>query len=324
MIPSFQITADNVDITAIIKQRLISIKTTDKAGFESDTCTIELDDRDEKIATPKLGAKLIVSLGYEHTALTQIGIYTVDEVALSGFPQTLIISAKAADMGAELKAEKTRSFDSITLGKLADTVAAEHGLIAKVSPSLSNIKLGNLNQTEESNLHLMTRLANQHNTTSKVTHQHLIVAKSGESKTSKGVSLSTIQVAKKQLTSYYFTAADRSKYAAVTAHWHDKKTAKDIAVSTSKEKPAHTLRHTYDNQQQALEAANAKFTKLQQGTTTLELGLDAGNPTLFAESPLKVSGLRADISNPIWTAISVTHNFSPAGFTTTINSEIKK
>jgi phage protein D len=56
MRPIFKVLADGADIPGRINQRLISIKTTDEAGFKSDTCTIDLDDRDGLIALPRTSA----------------------------------------------------------------------------------------------------------------------------------------------------------------------------------------------------------------------------------------------------------------------------
>jgi hypothetical protein len=324
MKPIFKVLADGADITARINQRLISIKTTDEAGFKSDTCTIELDDRDGVIALPRKGAKLDIYLGYEETGISKVGVYTVDEISLTGFPETLSISGKAADMSAgELKSQKTRHFDNITLGDLVKTIAGGNGLVGKTSADLAAIQLGHVDQTQESDLHLLTRLAKQYGGVAKVTNDHLILAKAGESKSVGGTSLSPIYIDKTQVSGYQCSITDRGKYASVTATYHDKATGQNITVSTSTEKPAHTLRHTYDNQQQAIEAAQAKKSALDQGTATVDVSLSVGNAALVAESPLILTGFRSGITGPSWTATRVEHSFSKAGFTTQINGEIK-
>mgnify|MGYP001810489578 CR=1 FL=1 len=321
--PAFKVLAGGSDITALINDRLISIKTTDEAGFRSDTCTIELDDRDGLFALPRKGAKLDIYLGYEETGISKVGIYTVDEISLTGFPETLSIIGKAADMSAgELKSQQTRHFDNITLGDLVKTIAGSNGLVGKTSANLSAIQLGHVDQTQESDLHLLTRLAEKYGAVAKVTHDHLILAKAGESKSVGGASLSPIIIDKTQVSGYQCTIADRGKYAAVTAMYHDKQTGQNIAVSTSAEKPAHTLRHTYDDQQQAIEAARAKKSELDQGAATVDITLSVGDPDLFAESPLILNGFRTGIAGE-WTAIRVEHSFSKSGFTTQINAKVK-
>jgi len=334
MKPIFRVVADGTDITAVINERLISIKTTDEAGFKSDTCTIDIDDRDGIIALPRKGAKLTISLGYEAQpgdnlasikvpiGLAQVGVYTIDEVSASGFPEVLSISGKAADMQGELKEQKTRSFDNITLGDLVKKLAGDNGLTGKAAADMAAIQLGHVDQTQESDLHLLTRLAKKYGGVAKVTNDHLIVAKAGESKSVGGASLSPIYIDKTQVSGYHCSLTDRGKYAAVSATYHDKQTGQDIAVSTGDEKPAFTLRHPYDNQQQALEAAKAKKSALDQGASTVDVTLSVGNPNLFAESPLILTGFRSGVSGE-WTTTRVEHSFSKSGFTTQVNGEIK-
>jgi len=313
--------ADRADITAAIADRLISLKVTDEAGFKSDTLTFDLDDRDGIIALPRHGASLQVWLGYVETGLSPVGVFVVDEVTLSGFPQTLSVSAKAADMTGDIKESQTRSFDNITLGALVKTVAGEHGLTGKVDGALAGVLFTHLDQTAESNLHLITRLAKQHNGVAKVTNDTLIVAAAGQSRSMSGASLPTIAINKWDVSDYHASLTDREKYAAVTATYHDKSEAKTISVSTSDQKPALILRHTYDDKASAVRAAKDKLDSLEQGRNTLDVSLAMGNPALGAESALVLNGFRPGISGPTWTVTRVEHQFSNAGFKTTIAAE---
>jgi phage protein D len=247
----------------------------------------------------------------------------VDEVSLSGFPETISINSKAADMRQDLKAQKTRHFDNITLGNLVKTIAGAHGLTGKVAAELAAVSFAHIDQTQESDLHLLTRLAKQYNAVAKVTNDHLIVAKAGESKSASGSSLPAIVINKNQVSDYRASLTDRGKYASVAATWHNKATGLNIKVSTSDEKPSYTLRHTYDDQQKAIEAAKAKLGELQRGATTIDLTLAVGNAALFAESPISLVGFRSGISDKGWTATKVEHSFSKSGFTTQIAGEVK-
>ena len=95
MTPTFRIVADGADITALINDRLLLLRTTDKPGMESDDFELRIDDRDSAVSLPSRGANIEVFLGYSGTALTRLGRYTVDEVELSGPPDTLVIRGKA-------------------------------------------------------------------------------------------------------------------------------------------------------------------------------------------------------------------------------------
>ncbi len=83
MTPNFQVIANQKDITDLLRDRLLSIRTTDKVGLEADECEIHVDDRDGAVAFPSKGATLEISLGYEGEPLSFIGKYKVD-VTLDG------------------------------------------------------------------------------------------------------------------------------------------------------------------------------------------------------------------------------------------------
>jgi phage protein D len=197
-------------------------------------------------------------------------------------------------------------------------------MVGKISSVLSDILFTHLDQTEESNLHLLTRLAEQHNGVAKVTNDLLIVAKALEAKAMSGASLSSIIINKVQVSDYRASLTDRDAYASVTATWHDKKTAKLYTVQTSKDKPVFIIRHTYESKESAVRAAKNKMESLNRGTNTVEVSLALGNPNLFAESPLILVGFRPGVSGTTWVCSRVEHSFSNAGFKTSLSGESKK
>ncbi|PPD18482.1 MAG: hypothetical protein CTY18_05895 [Methylomonas sp.] len=323
MTPIFKILADSADITSRIQQRLLSIRTSDEAGFKSDTCTIELDDRDARIELPRHGAKLDVSLGYAQSGLNRVGIYTVDEASGLGFPETLTINAKAADVRDDLKSRKSRSFDNITFRDLVTTLATENALTGRISADLDGVFFPHLDQTDESDLHFLTRLAKRYNAVAKITHGVMLVTQAGQSKSISGALLETVYISKHQISDFNWLLADRGKYAAVNATWFNKATGQKVIVSTSTKKPAYTLRHTYDTEREAIDAAKSKQSELDQGSSTLDITLAIGDSTLFAETPLVLRGFRPEIDNLNWTITRLEHNFSDQGFTTAISAKIK-
>ena len=97
MTPTFRVVAEGADITALINDRLLLLRTTDKPGVESDDFELRIDDRDNAVTLPNRGASIEVFLGYNGSALIRLGRYTVDEVELSGPPDTLVIRGKVSD-----------------------------------------------------------------------------------------------------------------------------------------------------------------------------------------------------------------------------------
>ena len=84
MTPAYRVLADDNDITTAIRHRLLSLRVTDEAGYQSDAVEIQLDDRGNKIALLRKGVKLDIALGYEEIGLAAMGLFAVDEIELNG------------------------------------------------------------------------------------------------------------------------------------------------------------------------------------------------------------------------------------------------
>ena len=338
MTPAFSLIADRTDITAAITDRLLSLTLADRAGMKSDTLTLRLDDRflllqnrhtahpvhnrDGQIELPRKGAELSVSLGYEQKPV-KMGLYIVDELELSAPPATLTIRAKAANMRSSLKAHKTRAFNEMTLGKLVAVIAAEHGLEPRVGDALARIRLAHLDQTEESDLHLLTRLGKHYDALAKPAGGYLLFVPRGEAKSATGKTLPDISIDPRQLSDYRVTLADRDRYQAVVAKWHNTDTGEHLEVKVGAGQPSYTLRHTCPDAETAIAAAKAKLEALNRGQSSVRLTLTPGNPQMAAETKLTLSGFRDGI-NGEWVATEVDHQLSNSGYTTRVLAETPK
>jgi len=211
----FQLLADGQDVTARLRDHLLSLHITDEAGFRSDTIEVQLDDRDAVIEWPRHGAELDGFLGYKNSKLTHIGRYVVDEIECSGPPFCLTIRGKATNPHASLNSKQTRSWEQITLGDLVGAIAAEHGLIPKVAGSLASITIDHLDQTDESDSHLLTRLANDYGAVVKPVSGYLVFVPRGDAKSVSGQALPTISIVATDLIRYRLTQAEQGKYTAV-------------------------------------------------------------------------------------------------------------
>ena len=91
MRPDWRILIDGQDRSEAFRARLLSLTITDESGYYSDTVSVRLDDRDGRIVLPRLGVEMVVQLGYEEIGRVEMGRYTVDEIELSGPPDTLFV-----------------------------------------------------------------------------------------------------------------------------------------------------------------------------------------------------------------------------------------
>jgi len=321
MRPTFRVHADGSDITAKIADRLVRLVLTDEAGFRSDTVEITLDDRGHVVSLPPKGAKLRVWLGMD--ALQFMGEFVVDELVVEGGPARLTIRAKAADMRDQLKAPKTRSWDQITLAGLVETVAGEHGLTPRVAGDLSGIDLGHVDQTEESDLHLLTRLARQYDAVAKPAGGMLLMVGRGKAKTASGRQLAPVTLTAADFAGQWSaTLADRGRYASVVATWHSNGAAQPQEVTVGEGAPAYRIREPYPTEAAARAGAEARYRKFQRGTATFSGTVAIGNPLLAAETPLTLSSVRPGIDGA-WTITRAVHRLGRDGYVTEIEAEVK-
>ncbi len=323
MTPLFRILANSQDITATIANRFLSLTVSDRAGLHTDTVEIRLDDRDGAIELPNKGAKLNVSIGHKEQGLVQMGLYIADEIELDGPPDTLIIRAKAANMRSALKEHKTRAWDATSLGDLVATIAAEHQLEPRVGEFLSTINIPHLDQTEESDLHLLTRLARQYDAVAKPAGGFLLFVPRGEARSATGKAIPTVPISRNQTSNHRVTMADRGKYPAVLAHWHNTATGTRTPVHVGEGKPVYALRHNYPDADTARAAAQGKLDALSRGLATASLTLKHGNPRLAAEARLLLSEFRPGVDGE-WIATQVDHEISDSGYSTRVEAETPK
>lgn len=330
MRPIFKIIANGADITRKIQDRLVDLRQHDEAGIGSDTVTIRLDNRDRAVRIPAKGALLRVWLGYQESGLVFKGVFTVDETRLSGPPHVLEIKGKAADMRKTLKEQRSLSYDDITLGNLVETIATRHDLSPKCSADLAGVALGHVDQTSESDLHLLTRLAEQYGATAKPANGCLLFVPTGEAKAASGAAMTPVTI---DLAvdggSYDYTVADRKAYASCTARWRDQAGNQDVEVTVDADDaeagaPAYSLRNTYPDEAAAKAAASAKLAALKRGTATLSIDNIRGKPAATAEAPLTIRNCHPEADSTAWKIKEVEHTLSGSGLKTRIEAEVKK
>jgi len=319
MTPEFRIIHDAADMTARIADRLMSLRVSDEAGITSDQFEMELDNRDRAIAIPDTGAILEVEMGYAGQSLYQMGRYTVDEIEASGLPRTLRLGGKSADMKASLKSGKKRVWAKTTIAAIVQTIAADHGLAPHVAGRFAQIRVDQLEQVYESDLNLLTRLAEQYGAVMKPAGGRLLFVERGAGLTASGAPLPGVTLYPEDATDWRTSIGERAHYACVGAHLRDtRKGAPQYCYAGSGE-PVMYLRHPYSSERDALAAAHARLRQLRRGRTRLSLEL-SGNAALCAEMPVELIGFD-DLSDGEWIVTRAEHRMDEGGFTTSIEAQ---
>lgn len=219
--PVVQITVDGLSIDSLIRRRLINLTHTDNRGFEADTVELELDDTDGQLDLPGRGAIITLALGWAASGLVSKGSFTVDEVAHHGAPDTLSIRARSADLRAGLTTQRERSWHATTLGAIVATIADENGLQASIPPSLSQLTIDHIDQTNETAANLLTRLGQQFDAIATVKDGRLLFIPASGGVSASGKRLPAVTLTRRSGDRHSFQIADRQTYTTVRALYND-------------------------------------------------------------------------------------------------------
>jgi len=319
--PICRVVVNGRDITADIVDRLISIELTDNRGMEADQLDIALSDHDGLLAIPPRGATVRLWLGWDDTGLVDKGSYTVDETEHSGTPDTLNIRARSADLRSGLKTKKERSWNVTTLGTVIGAIATAQGLTPLVSAVLAGIQLLHLDQANESDANLLTRLGREHDAISTIKAGRLLFMPTGKATTASGLSLPHITLTRVDGDQHRFLQADREAYSGVKAYFYEINSAEKKEAIAGAGDNLKELRHSYSDRASALQAARAEWNRLQRGTATLSYTLAKGRPELIPDQTYSLNGVKPEIDAIVWLGGNIRHSFTPESFTTSLDLE---
>ena len=233
--PLWRIRADGVDITASLDARLISLTHTDNRGMDADQLDLTLDDADGRLTLPPRGAVLALALGWEGDGLTDKGTFTVDEVEHSGAPDVVTIRARSADLRAGISTQRTRSFHQISVASILNDIAAAHGLAAVISAHLAGEIIDHMDQTNESDANLLTRLAGMFDAIATIKAGRLVFMPASAGISASGKPLPVMTITRQDGDQHRFSIAERDSYTAVKALYNDVSQGLQGAVIWGKE-----------------------------------------------------------------------------------------
>lgn len=326
------LTADNKPLNALIVARIISIDVTDNRADEADQLDITLDDHDGKLELPKRGVKINCQLGFAGETLVDKGDFIVDEVEWTGTPDQLVIKASSANFKSALKSGKSRSFHRQTLGQIAGQVAKDHGLQLVITPTLASIDLVHIDQTNESDMNLLRRLAKQNGAEMAIKKDRLLIFKAGSAKTASGKELPAITITRATGDRFRYSESDRdSDYTGVSAHYQDqgKATRKRVTAGETEQygggdstsTKTKSLKGTFASKEEAERAAAAEMQRVKRSSVSFSITLAIGRPDIGTESPITLKGFKTQVDKMTWIVGKVTHRYSTGGLVSEVEME---
>ncbi len=331
MTPVFTIKIGDDDLTNLYRDRLISLEITDNSTEQADQLNIELADFDRKIMLPEQGTVISVGLGYEKIGIREMGKFIIDSVSIGGPPDKVTVGAYAAPFSpvGEFKpfqTRKSRSFEKFSLGKLVRTIAGGSGLVAAVTPEFEKINLPHIDQTNESDMNLLTRLARQYGAVMKPTSGHFVFAKRGAGTSVNGKPLNKITIDRSECSSYSAEWSKRGNFSKVRTKTHNVEMGKMQYYEASGDEdddesdgPIYEHPTVYPDADSAQRGATSMMEQNNRLAETINLTI-SGRPDIIAEGHITLTGFKEKM-NGEWLVKSVKHNLSKSGFTTTVQGE---
>lgn len=323
MTPDYRISIAGQQVSSQLRARLESLTLNDRRGMQADELSLTLTDDDSMLDIPPRGVEVTVAIGWKGAPLVERGTFIVDEVEHTGAPDTLSIRASAANMRQGLPGKRTQSYDATTVGDIVATVAARHDLAPAVGKTLKGIAVEHIDQTDESDLHFLTRLGEKYDAMATVKQGRLILMPQSRGTTAGGRQIAPSQIQRQSGDSHAYTDADRDDYTGATAQYYDKDDAERLTVTAGSAESAQQLRHTYATKKDAEAAASAEWQKIQRSNAELSITLAHGNPELTPETPISVQGFKPRIDATPWVAKEVTHMINGAEYTSTVSMEVR-
>ncbi|AZF30672.1 Phage tail protein D [Pseudomonas sp. R4-35-07] len=277
---------------ALFNERLLEWEHVDAAGFVSDQLTLTLDIEGLE-GLPELGGKIGLRVGYLESGLVDKGVFKITQRTPSLFPMRLALVATAAPFDQhEFKQRRTASHGPITLGALFRQLTSRYGFSPRVAPELEREQIAHIDQTNESDMAFLTRLAKRFDAVAKPVDELYVLGRKGQIKSLSGKALPDVQLSvtrnnrpgDQAFISASLTEACRAKYNGAQTSWWDAAAGKKHVVEVGIA-PFKVVTQRYQSEDEARSAAQGEMRRV--GREGLQINVVCpGNPSLAAEGLL--------------------------------------
>ncbi len=271
---------------ALLNQRLIDWEYTDAAGIESDQLKLTLDIEDLP-GLPSLGGKVGLRIGYRESGLVDKGEFIVTRRTPMLFPLRLTLLATAAPFEVNdatgFRARRSVSHGPTTLGALFRQLTSRHGFSPRVASELDGIRITHLDQSNETDMGFLTRIARRFDAVTKPVNELYVLARRGQVKSLSGKQLEDVRLSvtrDNRPGDPAFMAAtlddssrgkyQRGKYQGCQTTWWDAAAGRERVVETGT-KPFKKLRQRYPSEDEARAAGEGEVRRMERESLKLRI-----------------------------------------------------
>lgn len=251
------------------------------------------------------------------------GTFIVDEVNWSGPPDIMTIRARSAELTNDLRRRRSHSWHNNTLGDIVQSIASRNSPTPKIDSELAQIKMGHIDQSSESDIAFVTRLARNFDAVATVKNGALLFLNINNTTTASGEELPTVTLHRNETQSYNYITADRDSYTGVKAYYDDVKAAQRDSVTVGSSGNLKELPDMHANKDEAQKAAKSEWQRIERSTDQLSAVLSTGKPDLMPQTNIRAQGFKSDINAITWLAIRVKHDLvNGSGLITSVDMEM--
>lgn len=316
---------------ALLNQRLLRWSHTDAAGIQADRLELTLNIEGLE-GLPSLSGKIGLRVGYLESGLVEKGEFVVSQRTPVLFPSRLMIVATAAPFStvdaSGYRQRRSDSYGPTTLGALFRQLVSRHGFSPRVAPALDGIEIAHIDQSNESDMAFITRLAARYNAVTKPYNELYVLAEAGKTHSLSGkllpeVTLSVTQDNRPGEQAFITASLDeksRATYMGSRVAWWDAAAGKQRVVQVGVA-PFKTLRQRYQNEAEARAVAQSELRRV--GREGMKMNIDCpGNPLLTAEGLLLLDETWPSYMQGRWSMTQVVHVGDPVtGYRSTITAQ---
>ena len=325
--PVAEIRVNGKPVASLFNERLISVTITDKEGITSDTISCELNDSNPFAEIPKKGDTISAMLGYKETGLADFGSFTADDPEVRCLPYGMTVNGKGANVRDGFKQRRARHWDKKTVKDIVSQIAGENGLEAVVDDEAGSYTYEWFGQQDESDLHVVERLARRHGALFSVKGGKLVFAKKGGGTSASGKALTAIVISPAVIVegTCRVNFTNRAKYKKVKARIYDRDKAEQVEIEVDSDEKGtadFVMPEPFADEGEAKNAAKAKAESLKAATIRTSVTV-IGDPMIRAGAPFQYRDVRPGVDGIEFIVETATHRFSKAGYTTDIEAKQK-
>ena len=300
--PIYVLVVNGADVTTKMYENSASMTYVDNAGEMSDELSITIAGSWDIV---KFSDKARLLLGYLDDEVWECGTFEVQSVKIGAFETR--IKATSTSFNNDLKTKQNRVWHKKRVSDIVSNIAHRHNL--KVECNIDT-KVVYLSQANESDIHLLTRIAKEHNALFKIKDDRLLFVKREE------LGKYSIDIA--ECSNYSITFKNRTVYGSAIAEYYDSKENSSVRVKIGSGKPVLRLEEYFDSKEEARRVAQNKLKEQSRGKVSGSLSIYGMN--IVSGGKIELVG-DDRIKDMEFTIKKATHTINSSGFSSVLEFE---